>query len=262
MADTHTPGSLPVFLPPSNEDLSALLARTNAKLLLPRHLNHDQQLLVYRERHRTRLEADPIYITLGKVTLPLEHIDRNTDVPDRAKTLHAVLAKSQTPQDWENVLRVVEGFHDAGLRIEDKRYEMVVRKLGEAGMQHLVLKAVQRSSDTGLRLRKEGVTLTVFKTFHDKALRSGWKATKSALSMAEQVTELMNDKEHLGRQAPLRGDLRASPFVMAVPLELAAIRAKANPEEKEKAAVLALRMMKAVHQDDFLKVGFRAAFRE
>ncbi|KAF2191797.1 hypothetical protein K469DRAFT_718825 [Zopfia rhizophila CBS 207.26] len=260
-------GSLPTFHEPSTPELSALLSTLNSKVLLPKHLNHDQQLLVYREKNRTRLEAEPIYITLGQVTLPLEHIDRNCDQPDRWRTINDIIRNSSTPSDWENVLRMVEGFHDASIRLKPMWKEKIVRKFNEAGMQHLVLKALQRVERTGLSLKDKGVTGMVFKGIRDKAEGSGWEKeeTRKALNLAEQVVELMESKEHLGRTNAMPGDLRASPFVIAVPLELAAVRAKRHTEGQDrdgKVAKYALRIMNALKQDDFLAVTLAAKSRE
>ncbi|KAF2465173.1 uncharacterized protein BDR25DRAFT_306820 [Lindgomyces ingoldianus] len=252
-------GSLPQFLTPSTPELSTLLSRLNSKILLPAHLNHDQQLLVYKKKNQTRLEAETINITLGEVTLPLEHIDRNRDIPNKWHTFKTVVEESSTPEDWENVLRMVEGFQDASIQLPEGWMQKVVRRLNQAGMQHLVLKALQRASATGMSLEDPAIAHFVMMGIHDKAASSNWEKeeTKKALSMAEQVVELMERKEHLGRNDVLPGDLRSSPFVIAIPLEMAAVRVKKYTEGQDKdgkVARYALKIMIALEQDDWVKV--------
>lgn len=252
-------GALPQFLEPSSSELSNLLSTLNSKVLLPEHLTKDQRKLVYKQENRARLEAEPIEITLGEITLPLEHINRNRDQPSRWDTIRDVVEASKTPEDWENVVRMMEGFRDAGVRLKPRWFEKIVRKLNEAGMQHLVLKSLQRARETGLRLRDEGVVHQVFKGLHDKAAESEWDAaeTKKALSFAEQIVELMEKEDHLGKSEPRPQDLRASPFVIAWPLELAAARAKLHTEGQDrdgKVMKYASRLMNAAHQDDFISV--------
>lgn len=233
-----------------------MLGQVNSKILLPEHLTKEQSQLVYKKENKARLEAEPMEITLGDVTLPLEHIDRMRDKPKRKTILRKVMQQSETPADWENVVRMLEGFHNAAIRINTPLMVMTVRRLNEAGMHHLVLKALQRAEKTGLRLKETSIVHQVFKGLHDKAARSAWDEaeTTKALSFSEQVVELMENKEHLGRLDRGRNDLRASPWVIAVPLELAAARAKRHTDGQDKDGKVlkyASRLMNALHQDDF-----------
>jgi hypothetical protein len=230
-------------------------------VLLPEHLTKEQQQLVYKQENKARLEAEPIEITLGDVTLPLEHIDRNRDQPSRWETIKKVVEKSKTPEDWENVLRMMEGFVDAGIKLKSEWLQKVVRHLNKAQMQHLVLKALQRSNKTGLHLRDKNLTLYILQGLRNRAVMSEWdeEETGKMLRMTEQVIELLEDENHLGRQAPGPGDLRASPFVIAAPLELAAAAAKKRPTAQGHIKVIkyASRLMNALQQGTFLTVRAR-----
>ncbi|KAF2021427.1 hypothetical protein BU24DRAFT_446444 [Aaosphaeria arxii CBS 175.79] len=247
-------GSLPSFLEPSSEDLGAALAKLNSKVLLPAQLSPDQRKLVFRPSNTARLEAESVEITLGDVTLPLEHINQRTDTPSRWGTIKTIVDSSETPEDWENVLRMLEGFEDASLHLSPARKCMIIRSLNNAGMQHLVLKALQRADKTGLRLRDEEIVLRVFTGFHEKALDAEWGAaeTKKALGYAEQVIDLMEEKTHLGGKPVGPGDLRSNPVVIGALLELAAVRAKKHTEGKDvdgKVKKYAHRIMSAHTQD-------------
>jgi len=229
-------------------------------------LTHEQELLVYKEKNRARIEAEPLYITLGDVELPLEHIDRTTDIPSKFSIIRQVVDKAQTNEDWENVVRMLEGFHEAGIKLKPEWEEKIVRKLFYAGKGDLVVQALERVRDTGLTLKKEWVRNLVLQGLREKAAASNWqeKKTLAALNSIEHVLELMEHKMHLGKSSAASGDPRASPFVIAYPLELAAMRAKLhlNGEDKGgKVATYALRMMTAFKQDDFMKVSLtRPAF--
>jgi len=244
-----------VFLPASTPDLSALLSTTQTKILLPLHLNPAQSKLVFRTENAAKLASEPIEITLGDVTLPLSHINRNKDVPDRSKTLRAIIAKSTTQADWENVLRVMEGYENAGVRMKTGWQEQVVRKLGQAGCQHLVVKALKRAADTGLRLREWGVIREVIRGVRDKAAGAEWaqEDLKKAVNMAEQVVEMMEEDEHLGK-AVGAADHRSNPMVVALPLEMAAELAYRHDGDVERVKKYAQRLMTALKQHDFLSV--------
>ncbi|KAF2746122.1 hypothetical protein M011DRAFT_478505 [Sporormia fimetaria CBS 119925] len=225
-------GALPLFLEPSSPELQELLSKLNSKILLPANLTREQKQLIFKKENKARLEAEPIEITLGDVTLPLEHIDRMKDVPNRWSVLKGVLDNSKTAEDWENVLRAVEGMHAANIRIKPQQYEMIVRRLFHADMPHLVLKAVQRPEKTGLTLAMPGVVNQVMWGLHKHAAKSNWedKETEKMLRFAEQIVELMENPAHHPKKQSMAKlaqiEPNASPLVLAVPLELAAGRAK------------------------------------
>jgi hypothetical protein len=211
-------GALPVFLDASSPELSQLLATLNARVLLPHHLTPEQQKLVYKPENRAKLEQEPLDITLGDVTLPLEHLDRNRDIPAYRVHLRSIIKASTTPADWENVVRALEGYANAGLRLRPEQMTMAVRLLNKAGMQHLILKLAQRPKATGLRLRNLELIVAVLRSARDKAWQAGWARDDltKAMRMTEQIVELMDNDDHLGHPAGLQQDYRAHPTVVAL----------------------------------------------
>ena len=250
---TTLPGALPVFAEPSSPDLQSLLADFNAKVLLPLHLNDDQQKLVYRQANRAKLEAEPVEITLGDVTLPLQHLDRNR-LPKRWQHFRDIVMKSQTRNDWANVVRLLEGFENAGLRVRSRWQIMAVRQLNLAGMHSLVFQALQRVQATGLHLTDRGVLLQVLRGLHDKAATADWdkEETTQALRMAKQVVDLMEAKDH---HAANRGeppaDRRGDPVVIALLTELTAVLAQRHGGDSSELAKLVNRLLTALVQTDF-----------
>ncbi|KAF1968705.1 hypothetical protein BU23DRAFT_558262 [Bimuria novae-zelandiae CBS 107.79] len=247
-------GTLPVYLPASSPELSQMLSTLNSKILLPKHLTPEQEKLVYKPENRAKLEQEPIEITLGDVTLPLEHIDRNTDIPDFGRHFADMAKASKTPEDWENMVRVLEGCHNAGIGITSEQAASVLRRLSNNGMQHLVLKLLQRARATGVRLRDFDTIGPVLRAVRDKAWKSGWEKEelKKALRMAEQVVELMDNDEHLGKATGVLEDHRTHPSVLAVPLEMAAELAYRHDVRLETAKKYAPRFMNALKQRNFM----------
>ncbi|KAF2702791.1 hypothetical protein K504DRAFT_474378 [Pleomassaria siparia CBS 279.74] len=251
-------GTLPLFHEPSTPELATILTTINRRVLLPLHLTKDQAKLVYKLENKTKLEAEPIEITLGDVTYPLEHLNVNKDIPPRWPTVKKVVDLSKTDNDWENVVRMMEGFHDAGKLFKPSWKEMIVNKLADAGQYQLMFRTAQRAAVTGLRLDNPSLIKTVFATLEWRALNSNWDAqeTKKALILAEQFTELLEDDEHMGRKVTVTtGDVRASPFTIALLLELAAARAKKHTGGNDvdgKVARYSTRLLQATKQDEFL----------
>jgi hypothetical protein len=247
----HT-GALPVFLESSTPALSTLLSDFNSKILLPRHLTGEQQKLVYRLENKAKLEAEPVEITLGDVTLALEHLDRNRQ-PRRWQTFRDVIAQSETREDWENVVRIMEGLENAGIKLGADKQAMVVRRLNLNGMHHIILKALQRAKATGLHMRDWKLLRQVLRAPYDKAALSDWdeEETAKALRFAKQAVELLEDEEHCAGQ-PEEQDFRGNPVVIAVPTALTAILAhKHDSGNVQEVKTLAGRLMAALKQDNY-----------
>lgn len=215
-------------------------------------MTKEQEKLVYSQESRAKLEAEPVEITLGDVTLPLEHLDRNR-LPGREHLFGKIMSNSKSPEDWENVLRCMEGFEEAGIKKSVHAKESVVRKLNLAGMQHIVLKGLQRVKDTGLSMRVWVVTRQVLRGLHDKAAGSGWDKdeTAKAFKMAKQVVELMEHDQHCGRE-PLQYDHRGRPEVIALPTELAAVMAERHGGDIEEVKTMCRRLVAALEQSDYM----------
>lgn len=249
-------GALPVYLESSKPELATLLATVNSKILLPCHLTPEQGKLVFKQDQKAKLEAEPIEITLGDVTLPLEHIDRN-HLPSRLKTITNILRLSEeggSREDWENVVRMLEGFENAGIRLDGSKQAMVIRKLFLNGQGHLVLKALQRPKATGLRMRDWQPLLQVLRGVFDRTALADWEhvETENALRFAKQVVELLEDEEHCGAypigEEVSKHDFRGRPGVIAVPTVLAATLALRHEGDVEEVKKLAGRLVVAIKQ--------------
>jgi hypothetical protein len=149
-------------------------------------------------------------------------------------------------------VRILEGFENAGIQLPTTRQELVVRKLNAAGMQHLVLKALQRPKATGLRMHDYRLLLQVLRGVHDMAALSDWEKdeTAKALRFAKQIVELLEDSEHCGRAAA-EHDFRGRPSVIAVPTEMAAVLADRYGGDVEEVKKYAGRLVAALKQDDY-----------
>jgi len=253
--DIYT-GALPVYLESSKPELATFLATVNSKILLPCHLTPEQRKLVYKQDQKAKLEAEPIEITLGDVTLPLEHIDRNRR-PSRHSTIMNILRLSEedgSREDWENVVRMLEGFENAGIRLDATKQAMVIRKLFLNDQDHLVLKALQRPTATGLRMRDWQPLLQVLRGIFDKPALADWDQveTQNALRFAKQVAELLEDEEHCGAypigEEESKHDFRGRPGVIAVPTVLAATLALRHEGDVEEVKKLAGRLVVAIKQ--------------
>jgi hypothetical protein len=256
-------GGLPVFVAPSSPELSTLLATFNSKILLPAHLTKGQQKLVYSKAGHAKLNTEPVEVTVGDVTLPLEPLDRHR-LPSRSMVVSRIIGKSTSPEDWENVVRAIEGLESAGIPVRPDWQQHVLRKLSGHNMYNLLLKTLQRPKATTMRLSNLNVLRSIVRSTHDRAAgtitgapRPAWdqEETAAALRFATQVVELMEDPEHHSVKPPNalvpHTDLRGRPSVVAMPTELAAVAAERHGADREPVKTYAVRLMAAIEQAEF-----------
>jgi hypothetical protein len=218
---------------------------------LPAHLTKEQEKLVYQLDNKAKLEAEPVEITLGDVTLPLEHLDRNR-LPSQWGTFRDIMNQSETREDFENVVRVLEGYKNAGISLKSERQAKAIRRLGLHGMQHLILKALQRAKATGLSLHDWNIMSEVLRAIYDKAALADWDQdeTTKALRFAKQLVELLEVEEHqAGPATPY--DLRGDPAVIAVPTALTAVLALKHGGDRDEVKSLAGRLVAALQQHNY-----------
>jgi hypothetical protein len=250
---------LPEYYESSSPELDTILTQINSKILFPQHLNHEQRLLVYKKKNIPRLTNEPLYAQIGSVDQQLEPLDIRKDVPNQWEMIKQAVELSKEQDDWENLVKMLEGFHRAGIKIKTSRVLKIIRRANEAGMQHIVLAALQQAATTGVTLRSPAVLEVVMTGIHKKAAEAEWSkaGTKKALSLAEQVVELMEMPAHIKTDRAAAVDPRSSPLVISLPLELAATRAALHLDGKDvdgKVAKYAVRLMAAVKQDGYQEV--------
>lgn len=176
-----------------------------------------------------------MYVQVGEVELPLQHLDRTKDIPARWPLVKDVLDKSKDQSDWENALAILEGLRSARINVPSEWKQKFVRRAYVEGMQHIILKALQRVSHTDLSLHDPAVLEFVMIGMRRKAQDGEWEEepTKKALSFTEQILELMEHPDHCGGRGLSQADGRMQPFVSGTALELAAVRASRHTEGQD-----------------------------
>lgn len=182
-----------------------------------------------------------MWSTVAGADVELEHVDRQRDIPRRWRVYADALRLAETRGDWENVVLLMEGLADAGVRLRDEWLQKFVRAAAAKGQLQVVVRALQRAERTGVRLRSAAMVERVLWEVRGEASRAGWAQaeTERAAVWAEQVVELMESREHCGGGVRVvKGDLRTLPFVIATPLELVAVRAVRHNEGVDEAGLV------------------------
>jgi hypothetical protein len=197
-------------------------------VFLPAHLSKPHQTLVFGARHRKVLEDDPLTIEVSGENFRLKHINRTKDQPGTVESLLKLISLMKDKKDWDNLPIFLEGLRIAGRKLKPQYWEKLVRKAGQAGQQRTILECARRASRTGFVLKGLNLVREVMWWTQHRALSAGWTAqsTKKALTMAEQIADLLEDEKHCGGTFISALDPRARPEVVGVLLQLAAAHAK------------------------------------
>ena len=223
---THSDG-LPVFQSSSSTELTELLHRLRTKRFLPALLNDQQRKLIRSKGKKSQLENEPVYATVGDEELRLEHLNVSTDIPS-AKSFHRVLELSTQSQDWKNIPGVLQGLKVSRGSPPSRGYIDMILKANEAGQMATMIQCLRQVEKNGFSLSEPILRRLILCEIRRNAKDADWsqEATHKSLKQVQQVVELMDHPGHCGRNAASANDPRAEPYVIGIPLELAAVRAK------------------------------------
>jgi len=226
--------ALPVFKPTSSPELDTLLTTIRHKYFLPQYLNEAQRKLIRSDKLRSQLENDPVFATFGDEEIRLEHIDVTKDMPKRAAFLEAIRLISQgEKKDWQNLPGLLEGYHRSKATIDPAWLGRMITEARKAGQLNVLVQCLQQVERNGFSLGIPAVRDGILLGIRQTAAEAEWKhdAIVKALKRAGTVLGHMEHPEHCGSRKVTEQDPRAEPYVIAVPLELAAVDAVVNGQD-------------------------------
>ena len=166
--------------------------------------------------------------TIAGEDFTLQPLDVLKDIPGKLNSLKRATGLMKDKKDWDNLPNLLHGLKTSKFYLTPGMQLMVLRRAGSAGRQDVILECLRRVSDTGLVLRNPEFVVQVMWWMQQKAVLSGWDSqeTKKALSWAEMVVNLLEDRKHAGSRI-LAGetDPRVQPEVIGILLQLSAVRA-------------------------------------
>lgn len=227
------------------------------EVFLPNYLPRRERNAVYRLKNRKAFESEPVVVRVGGDEFKLRSLwDR--PVPTPVKCLREAVRLMKHKKDWDNLPAMLEGLNVAGVRLSSPILSKLVRKAGQLGRQDVIFECAKRVERTGFVMKDLPVVQSIMWWIQYRALSDNWslKETTRALKMAEQVSVLLEEKNHAG--GPLRDPLdpRARPETIGILLQLAAAQAKllAGTENDGKIKLYANRLLGSLRDGvDFSK---------
>ena len=228
-------GNVITFSKTSNAELDGLLHEMQQKIILPSVLRLAQRKKIFRERHKEKLELEPIEIEIDGKRTKFRYLDyRNGDVPNTRKIFFQALDSMKTKEDWQKLPKLLEALHyNARRKFEVSDWPKIVRKAGLSGNLGPIIDAVKRPKMTGFKLDMSEKVQEIMTLIVWAATEAGWSISSlnTALKSAERILEILGEEGHephtadKGRAELIkeRFPLKRDPQILATPLFLTAM---------------------------------------
>ena len=176
-------------------------------------------------------------MTIGEEDIPLQWIDRRSEIPNRSKLFNKIvkLMKTGEKSDWNNLPALLAGMKKAKKEPNDRQLGKIVRLAVNSGRFGTILQCLHQAHNTGMTLKKPEVLSNVIWGLHQIAQDDSWSeaATSKAIRDANEVAMQLEDEEHGTGKSVVRGDPRRRPEVLSVFLELSAVYAWKFQDKKD-----------------------------
>ncbi|OQO14044.1 hypothetical protein B0A48_00920 [Cryoendolithus antarcticus] len=244
------PKAVPSFTPTSSSDLDAVLSTLRTKHMIPAALPKPTQRLIFQTKHKQTLIDNPQTATLGGEEIPLQWIERRTEIPAKRKLVKdaiQLMSQSNNAEDWANLPALLHGLQTCSASPPKAvLVEFIVRKAIAAGQVGMVLRCLTSHRTTDITLaRYPTITRLLAPAIHSTAVSGNWSedAVHKALTQARALGLLLEDPSHQSPPNPTSSDPRKDPALIGVFLSLSAAHThlfpSASPTEGSRATVQA-----------------------
>lgn len=162
-------------------------------------------------------------------------------------------------RDWVNMIPFLEGLRLSGRKVRGWQMEKIVRRMGMAGRQGVVMEMLRQVEGTGVRLGERGVCREVFWGGVSKCVQDGWseEGVDEAKKLVEGWWALLSEERHVNKADRKSGDdPRLKPEIVGVLLWVRAVRSVlfGGKEDEEGKVKRAAEMVLGVWKDADLAV--------
>ncbi|GAM84020.1 hypothetical protein ANO11243_020110 [Dothideomycetidae sp. 11243] len=217
--------SVPEFPESSSAELNAVLSTLRTDHLMPIYLTHEQKRLIYRRKYRNRLLNTPTSVSVRDEEFDLQPLDRNAKTVERKHLIQSAIKQIIATEDWQQVAPLMDGLAALNRSASQAHMEKLIRNAARGGAYGIVVQALRKTEWKQLAMRSASLRNTIVRGMRQTAEHGGWseEALARAIRYAEDVMVSLNDARKIAPSA--EGDALADPLVIAVWLELYAVRA-------------------------------------
>ncbi|KAK3073348.1 hypothetical protein LTR53_005144 [Teratosphaeriaceae sp. CCFEE 6253] len=238
---------VPLFTPTASPELDATLTTLRTQHLIPAYLRPPERRLIFGNKNRQLLADNPRNTVIGGEEIPLQWIDRRTEIPARRRmfveAVESMVKAGADGKAWQNLPALLTGMKDlgrgtpeskagqrrsmAGNSLGEGSLGKVVRKASAAGRMGIVVQCLNQVAQTGLSLKHNEVLEPVLWGLRDAAAADDWSEANmdKADRLAEEILGMLEMEAHGGGKTMRPRDARRRPEVVAAFLELTAVRA-------------------------------------
>ncbi|KAL1857391.1 hypothetical protein VTK73DRAFT_8098 [Phialemonium thermophilum] len=187
------------FTETSSPQLDDVLAEIRTKIILPSYIRIEQRKKLYDARYKKKLEVDPVTMELDGQILKFYYTDPVREMPNTRELLLRAVNQMKTPQDWENLPRLLEGVcGQAGRKLEYYDYPRLIRKAALHGCLRTIFVCIRQVKRTHFRLGSSETVNELLSWVQKQAIDSGREraATEEALAWTERIILSLEDEAH------------------------------------------------------------------
>ncbi|KAF3396106.1 hypothetical protein F1880_006687 [Penicillium rolfsii] len=218
--------AIPTFSPTSSPELDQLLYRFRQDRFIPSGLPNQQRRNMFKEKHRQRLEDEPITVAISETEDFTLRPMKINELPTK-KDAYEVLRLIAATNEWKALVPFLNGLYISNLRLSSNRLAQLIRKASDAGKLSIIMECIRQGHRTGFHLRDLTVVQRLFYDIHVLAQNAEFKgsAVTKALNMAKQAVDLMDQDVEMHTSLAKAENPKHQPFVIGTLLELSAARA-------------------------------------
>lgn len=208
------------------------------KHFIPAALSPAQRRLIFGHSKRDELAANPQAVEIAGETIELKWMDRRTEIPKRTRLFREavrLMAEDGSHEAWRNLVQLLVGLKRSGVEVKKDEMERLMRIAINNGHFEAVLQCLRRGDETGMTLTRPEVLNVVLLGIRQQAQKDGWSVEniEKAMARGRDIAQLLETKTHGGGKVTTPDDLRRSPHIIGVYLELSAVFAARHQGEKD-----------------------------
>ncbi|KAK0709079.1 hypothetical protein B0T26DRAFT_874238 [Lasiosphaeria miniovina] len=225
-------------------ELKEALNTLRSKIILPSYLSPETQKMLFRPKHKKRIEADPPTIEINDEVIQFAPMNRLKDLPAMKPMVNAAINNMKSASDFQNLRPLLDGLRHAHRTLPEYMWTRMTRKAALANALPSIMTCVQHVDKTHFKLN-QSVTVNELLGYIQQKAVDKWEFAdlKRALGRTRMILEVL-ETEPLHKRSPDEPgaakypSLHQDPQIQAARLHMAAAMAVRHYKGKDKGGLV------------------------
>jgi len=181
--------------PTENAKLNEILNVIQDKIILPAYLPQKQRRIVFNPKKKGYLSQNPIDIEVEGHEHRFQTLNSHKDIPDARKQLYDAIDTMESKEDWANVGTILWGYRKAGVRLNQRAYDKIIRLACDSGNVGMVIGCLKQAHLTGMWITEREQVIRIV-----NAINARWDGSleqaKQASSWVRTLVDIIQRPEN------------------------------------------------------------------